>query len=132
MCSFILAIGQVMSTIGRGLLPDEYVEALRPLQDGVPARNYEEISSIIEKSASPQTMDDLFLDFDPMPIGAASIGRAHRATLRSSGETVVVKVQYPEVADLFEADLANLETATRLFAPENIEVARALRKRHEN
>ena len=132
MCSFILAIGQVMSTIGRGLLPDEYVEALRPLQDGVPARNFEEISSIIEKSASPQTMDDLFLDFDPKPIGAASIGQAHRATLRSSGETVVVKVQYPEVADLFEADLANLETATRLFAPENIEVARALRKRHEN
>jgi len=121
-----------MSTIGRGLLPDEYVEALRPLQDGVPARNFDEISSIIEKSASPQTMDDLFLHFDPKPIGAASIGQAHRATLRSSGETVVVKVQYPEVAELFSADLSNLETATRLFAPENIEVARALRKRHEN
>mmetsp|Transcript_10745 Transcript_10745/g.30207 ORF Transcript_10745/g.30207 Transcript_10745/m.30207 type:complete len:679 (-) Transcript_10745:62-2098(-) len=124
-------IGQVMSTIGQGLLPDEYVEALRPLQDGVPARSFDEVSSIIEKSTS-QKMGDLFVDFDQKPIGAASIGQAHKATLRSSGEIVVVKVQYPEVAELFEADLSNLETATRLFAPDNVEVARALRKRHEN
>jgi len=124
-------IGQVMSTIGQGLLPDEYVEALRPLQDGVPARSFSDISSIIEKSTN-QKMDELFLDFEEKPIGAASIGQTHRATLRSSRETVVVKVQYPEVAELFEADLANLETATRLFAPENIGVAKALRKRHEN
>jgi aarF domain-containing kinase len=33
---------------------------------------------------------------------------------------------------LFEADLSNLELATRLFSPENVEVARALRRRHEN
>jgi hypothetical protein len=33
---------------------------------------------------------------------------------------------------LFDADLSNLELATRLFSPENVEVANALRKRHEN
>ncbi len=37
-----------------------------------------------------------------------------------------------KVADLFEADLSNLEIATKLFSPENVEVARALRRRHEN
>ena len=124
-------IAQVMSTIGQGLLPDEYIEALRPLQDGVPARNFDEISTIIERSTK-QKMDELFVEFDEKPIGAASIGQAHKARLRSNGETVVVKVQYPEVAELFEADLSNLEMATRLFAPENMEVAKALRKRHEN
>ena len=123
-------IAQVMSTIGQGLLPDEYIEALRPLQDGVPARSYYEISTIIERSTK-QKMDDLFVEFDEKPIGAASIGQAHKAKLRN-GQTVVVKVQYPEVAELFEADLSNLEMATRLFAPENMEVAKALRKRHEN
>ena len=124
-------IAQVMSTIGQGLLPEEYIEALRPLQDGVPARNFDEISSIIEESTN-QKMDDLFSEFDEKPIGAASIGQAHKAKLRSNGQTVVVKVQYPEVAELFEADLSNLEMATRLFAPENMEVAKALRKRHQN
>ncbi|KAL3790967.1 hypothetical protein HJC23_004949 [Cyclotella cryptica] len=133
-------IGQVMSTIGAGLLPEEYVRALRPLQDGVPPKRMDQISKIIQDSTGKR-MDDLFVEFEERPIGAASIAQAHRATLRpsssstSSNETpqrVIVKVQYPEVADLFAADLSNLEWATRLFAPENLEVAKAMRKRHEN
>lgn len=129
-------IGQVMSTIGAGLLPEEYIQALRPLQDGVPAKSIDEISRIIE-SSSGKRMKDIFLEFEDKPIGAASIAQAHRATLRPSSpdeqpQRVIVKVQYPEVAELFSADLANLETATKLFAPENIEVAKAMRKRHEN
>lgn len=129
-------IGQVMSTIGAGLLPEEYIQALRPLQDGVPAKSIEEISKIIE-SSSGKRMKDIFIDFETKPIGAASIAQAHRAILRPSSpdgqpERVIVKVQYPEVAELFSADLANLEIATKLFAPENMEVARAMRKRHEN
>merc|ERR1711920_409610 len=45
-----IKIGQVLSTIGQGLLPEEYLVALRPLQDGVPPRSYEEIRNIIESS----------------------------------------------------------------------------------
>lgn len=125
-----IKIGQVMSTIGQGLLPEQYIEALRPLQDGVPARDYDQISQIIETS-SGKKMDDIFLSFDEQPIGAASIAQAHKAVLRN-GDTVIVKVQYPDVRELFEADLSNLELATKLFAPENTEVAKSLRKRHEN
>ena len=129
-------IGQVMSTIGAGLLPEEYIQALRPLQDGVPAKDIKEITRIIETSSGKQ-MKDIFLEFEEKPIGAASIAQAHRAILhplRPDGkpERVVVKIQYPEVAELFSADLANLEIATKLFAPENMEVAKAMRKRHEN
>eukprot|EP00584_Thalassiosira_punctigera_P005995 CAMPEP_0172544322 /NCGR_PEP_ID=MMETSP1067-20121228/14505_1 /TAXON_ID=265564 ORGANISM="Thalassiosira punctigera, Strain Tpunct2005C2" /NCGR_SAMPLE_ID=MMETSP1067 /ASSEMBLY_ACC=CAM_ASM_000444 /LENGTH=610 /DNA_ID=CAMNT_0013330861 /DNA_START=181 /DNA_END=2013 /DNA_ORIENTATION=- len=129
-------IGQVMSTIGQGLLPQQYVDALRPLQDGVPPRSYDEISAIVEDSTG-RTMHDLFESFDETPIGAASVAQVHRATLRPRQEgeeamPIVLKVQYPEVAELFEADLSNLEIATRLFAPENLEVAKSLRKRHEN
>eukprot|EP00581_Thalassiosira_minuscula_P007213 CAMPEP_0183707806 /NCGR_PEP_ID=MMETSP0737-20130205/4259_1 /TAXON_ID=385413 /ORGANISM="Thalassiosira miniscula, Strain CCMP1093" /LENGTH=611 /DNA_ID=CAMNT_0025935535 /DNA_START=220 /DNA_END=2055 /DNA_ORIENTATION=- len=129
-------IGQVMSTIGQGLLPQQYVDALKPLQDGVPPRNYDQISRIIEDSTGKK-MNELFDSFDEKPIGAASVAQVHRATLRSRKEgeqpmPIVLKVQYPEVAELFEADLSNLEIATKLFAPENLEVAKALRKRHEN
>ena len=131
-----IKIGQVMSTIGQGILPQQYVDALKPLQNGVPARGYDEISRIIEKSTG-RKMDDLFLDFQEKPIGSASVAQVHKATLRPNNDgdkpiPIVIKVQYPEVAELFDADLSNLEIATRLFAPENIEVAKALRKRHEN
>lgn len=134
-------LGQVMSTVGQGLLPQVYLDALRPLQNGVPPRSYAEISNIIEESTG-KSMEELFLQFDEVPIGSASIAQVHRATLRPSRtadghntippKRVVVKVQYPEVAQLFDADLSNLELATRLFSPEYIEITKSLRKRHEN
>jgi len=129
-------LGQVMSTVGQGLLPQVYLDALRPLQNGVPPRSYAEISNIIEESTG-KSMEELFLQFDEVPIGSASIAQVHRATLRPSHSTippkrVVVKVQYPEVAQLFDADLSNLELATRLFSPEYMEITKSLRKRHEN
>lgn len=93
-------IGQVMSTVGQGLLPRQYVDALRPLQDGVPPRGYGEVARIVERSTG-RRMDELFEDFDERPIGAASVAQVHRATLRptregEAGAPIVVKVQYPE------------------------------------
>jgi predicted unusual protein kinase regulating ubiquinone biosynthesis (AarF/ABC1/UbiB family) len=90
----------VMSTIGQGLLPQQYLDALRPLQDGVPPRTYAEVSDIIQQSTG-KSMDELFVHFEEKPIGSASIAQVHRATLRPRNEgeeplQVVIKVQYPE------------------------------------
>ena len=132
-------IGQVISTVGQGLLPEEYTRALQPLQDGLRPRSLDEISAIIEETTGKK-MDDIFSSFEERPIGAASIAQAHRATLRYSAgdkvraegeEVVIVKVQYPEVAEQFDADLGNLEVALHLFMPGNEELIRSLRYRHE-
>jgi ABC1 atypical kinase-like domain len=137
-------IGQVMSTIGQAIMPDEYVQALIPLQNGVKPRSYDEIRRIIERSAGGRTMSSLFVEFDREPIGSASIAQVHRARLAPTvvtggtslddddGQVVVVKVQYPEVAEQFGADLANLELVTRILAPDQLPMIRALRQRHEN
>lgn len=122
-------LGQILSTVGAGILNDVYIDALVPLQDGVPPRSLEEIGRIVEASTG-ESMDSLFESFDPEPVGAASIAQAHRATLRG-GQRVIVKVQYPEVATLFEADFDNLEIITRFLFPENIELVRGLRRRHQ-
>lgn len=50
-----------------------------------------------------------FSDFDPVPIAAASIGQVHAATLASTGEQVVIKIQYPGVAEAIDSDLNNLK-----------------------
>lgn len=125
-----IKLGQVLSTVGSGFLDESYVQALRPLQDGVPPRDYTQISSIIESSTG-KSMEDLFQDFEEHPIGAASIAQAHRAVLKNTNEQVVVKVQYPQVARLFEIDFDNLETAVKWLDPANVELVQALRKRHE-
>lgn len=49
-----------------------------------------------------------FVEFDDVPIAAASIGQVHRATLLS-GERVAIKIQYPGVADSIASDLLNLK-----------------------
>jgi predicted unusual protein kinase regulating ubiquinone biosynthesis (AarF/ABC1/UbiB family) len=48
----------------------------------------------------------VFSDFDERAFAAASIGQVHRATTLEGGE-VVVKVQYPGVAEAVETDLRN-------------------------
>lgn len=135
-------IGQTLSTVGSGILPEEYCQALRPLQDGVPPRTYYTIATIIEQSTG-QKMEDIFSSFDEKPVGAATIAQAHRAVLKQPShdgqvpnsknqQEVIVKVQYPEVAELFEADLNNLELMVWLFMPyRSRDFLKNIRKRHE-
>lgn len=122
-------IGQFASTMGAGILEEAYVSALRPLQDGVPPRSLSEVTAIIELSVG-LPMAELFQSFEPLPVGAASIAQAHRAVLAGSGEEVIVKVQYPEVAQLYKADFDNLEVVTAWLMPENLSLIQGLRKRH--
>lgn len=62
-------------------------------------------------------MEDIFSSFDDEPIGAASIGQVHLATLRESNRPVVVKVQYPEVEGFFRMDLLTIKTLCGLMLP---------------
>ena len=48
----------------------------------------------------------VFSDFDERAFAAASIGQVHRATT-VDGDDVVVKIQYPGVAEAVETDLRN-------------------------
>ena len=56
---------------------------------------------------------ELFVEWDPEPIAAASIGQVHRAVVvdPATGDerAVAVKVQYPGVGEAIEADLANAD-----------------------
>jgi predicted unusual protein kinase regulating ubiquinone biosynthesis (AarF/ABC1/UbiB family) len=50
---------------------------------------------------------ELFAEWDPVPIAAASVGQVHRA-ITHDGLAVAVKVQYPAAADALTADLDNI------------------------
>ena len=73
------------------LLPDSLISELRKLQDKVPPFPLEQVERVIlEELGKPVAA--IFAEFDPQPIGAASIAQVHRARL-ATGEQVVVKVQ---------------------------------------
>jgi predicted unusual protein kinase regulating ubiquinone biosynthesis (AarF/ABC1/UbiB family) len=107
-----IKVGQLFSTRA-DIFPIEYVEELSKLQDRVPAFGYELVESTIQKELGKK-IPELFAQFEPVPLAAASLGQVHKAVLHS-GEAVVVKVQRPGLKKLFEIDLQILKGITRYF-----------------
>jgi ubiquinone biosynthesis protein len=85
------------------LIGPEAAAEFAKLQDAVAPAPPETVRELVEEELGCP-FDDVFADFDWDPIGAASIGQAHVATLKS-GERVIVKVQRPGIAELVDRDL---------------------------
>jgi ubiquinone biosynthesis protein len=103
--------GQLLSTRPDVVPPDIVVE-LRALQDDVRPFPFEQAERVIEEELG-NTLERLFLEFEPTPVAAASIGQVHRAVL-PNGRRVAVKVQRPGAPNKIEADLGLLYQAARL------------------
>jgi ubiquinone biosynthesis protein len=103
--------GQLLST-RRDLLPDDIADELCKLQDRVPPFSSDLAIAIIEKSLN-KPIDQLFHQFNPVPLASASVAQVHAATLKS-GEEVVVKVVRPNLRPIIEEDLAVLEKIAQL------------------
>ena len=102
----LIKAGQFAST-RPDLLPAAYVEGLSSLQDRVPPRPPAEIEEPVARELG-RPIPEVFSEFDREPVAAASIAQVHRARLRD-GREVAVKVQYPGVAALIDADLDALD-----------------------
>jgi ubiquinone biosynthesis protein len=97
-----LKLGQILST-RVDLLPDEVLAPMRRLRDGIRPMSASAVVRVIERSFG-RPLAELFANFDPTPVGSASIAQVHRATIRDTGEEVAVKVRRPGVGPLFTAD----------------------------
>jgi predicted unusual protein kinase regulating ubiquinone biosynthesis (AarF/ABC1/UbiB family) len=108
----LMKAGQIVSVV----LPEAgvdapyrgiYQAAFAKLQDDAPPMPASVVTrTLTEELGRPP--GEVFAQFDPRPIAAASIGQVHAATL-PDGRRVAVKVQYPGVEQAIRADLANTE-----------------------
>jgi predicted unusual protein kinase regulating ubiquinone biosynthesis (AarF/ABC1/UbiB family) len=112
-----MKLGQVMSFLDVGLVPEEYREEfqakLAELRDAAPKVSFKDMKKVIEGEYG-ERIEDVFETFDPVPIAAASIGQVYKARLED-GRDVAVKVQYPGVAQAVRADMQNLGIILRLM-----------------
>jgi len=60
-------------------------------------------------------LEDVFSRFESEPLGVASIGQVHQATVSKTGRAVAIKVKFPDVEQLFLADLASLKVLARII-----------------
>jgi predicted unusual protein kinase regulating ubiquinone biosynthesis (AarF/ABC1/UbiB family) len=131
-----MKVGQIASFIDpTGLPPEErarFQAKLASLRDSAPRVEFKKMRKVIEDDLD-QRLEDVFSEFEPEAVAAASIGQVYRARL-SDGRQVAVKVQYPGVAAAVRADLQNigrLLRAARRIAPglDAKSVAEELRER---
>jgi len=112
-----MKLGQVMSFLDVGLVPEEHREAfqakLAELRDAAPKVSFKDMKGVIEGEYG-EKLEEVFETFDPVPIAAASIGQVYKARLHD-GRDVAVKVQYPGVANAVRADMQNLGLILRLM-----------------
>jgi ubiquinone biosynthesis protein len=103
-------MGQIVSS-QVSVLPDDWQVELDRLQNEVPTFPYEVARDIItsELGAPPE---ELFAEFSPIPLAAASLAQVHRAR-RLDGREVVVKIQRPDLDRQVNADLGIARTMGR-------------------
>ena len=107
----LMKFGQLLSFIMEAL-PDDAQKALATLQsDAQPMAPSLAAKMVTDELGQPP--ERIFLDWQVMPVAAASVGQVHRAVTHD-GRDVAVKVQYPGVAESIEADLDNAEAFYRL------------------
>lgn len=103
-------LGQIMST-REDMIPHEYCEELCKLKENVKPLSFEIIKEVIEEELNDK-IENIFLSIDESPIGSASIGQVHLATLLDNTK-VVVKVMRPNIYEIVEQDFKILKQAIK-------------------
>ena len=107
-----MKMAQLLS-MRQDLFPAEALEVLSVVQSSVPPMSWAKVRRVLtaELGGPPE---ERFAGIEHEAFAAASLGQVHRAELRG-GRPVVVKVQYPGVADTVHQDIRNVRALVRVF-----------------
>ena len=103
-----IKLGQALAT-RPDLVGEEAARDLLRLQDALPPAPFEQIRAAIETSLE-RPLEEIYAEFDPVAVGAASIAQVHRAVTRD-GQEVAVKVLRPGIEEEFAKALDTYEWA---------------------
>jgi aarF domain-containing kinase len=107
-----MKVGQLLSLDLGDFLPPEVIKVLETLQHNSSYLGAPEIQEILTRELGEKL--SLLENFSPTPLAAASIGQVHSAHFK--GKEVVIKIQYPGVAESIPSDLRLLEVLVKNLA----------------
>ena len=107
----IVKIGQMMALYGEHFLPEEITQALNTLNNQTIALAWPAIKEHLEQQLGAK-LNDLTIDHEPL--GTASLAQVHRATRKSDGLEIVLKIQYPGVAAAIDSDMSLFKNMLKL------------------
>jgi predicted unusual protein kinase regulating ubiquinone biosynthesis (AarF/ABC1/UbiB family) len=108
-----MKIGQMLS-LHEGLFPPEITAIFSTLQKEAPAIPFDDMHQQVKNELGDKYQQ--FASIHPEPYAAASIGQVHVGEL-TDGRQIVIKIQYPKIDQVIQADLKNLKHVLgKLFA----------------
>jgi aarF domain-containing kinase len=137
-----LKLGQMLSIQDENVLPKELTDALERVREGADRMPMEQLEGILEEDLGEGWEEKRFVEFDTVPIAAASLGQVHYGRIKvpvvdvteygrqekEVEKNVAVKIQYPGVATSIDSDVKNLMTIVRLtnVVPKGLYIDRAM------
>jgi predicted unusual protein kinase regulating ubiquinone biosynthesis (AarF/ABC1/UbiB family) len=107
-----MKVGQILSMDTGEFLPRELTDILARLRDDARHMPAEQLHAVMREAYGPD-WETLFYGFETKPLAAASIGQVHK-TISPDGREIVLKVQYPGVAESIDSDVDNIAGLLRL------------------
>ena len=125
-CNVLIELGPTAIKLGQilsarpDLMPPDYIDELVKLQDNVPSFSYKEVQKTFREEFHAE-IEDLYSEFNPKPIAAASIAQGHYAKL-NDGTEVFVKVRRPNIEKNMKIDLDILNYLADFLSRHNKEL----------
>lgn len=108
----MIKLGQFLSS-RTDVLPPQITDELAGLQDEVPPAPLPYIlATIVAELGAPPS--DLFAEFAPSPVAAASLGQVYYGVLHD-GREVALKIQRPRIDEIVDVDLRAVHWAVRIM-----------------
>jgi len=116
---FYVKTAQIISA-REDLFPKQYTDALSCFSDNLDPMPVSMAKAVVAKELlmPGEKFDDMFLEFDDAPLGAASVAQVHRAVLSEKyggPREVAVKIQRPSIESKLMGDIANLKAIAKQF-----------------
>lgn len=107
----LIKLGQFFST-RVDIFPPAVIHELENLQDEVKGVPFADIKEAV-RAEFGRPLEEIFTDFDPTAIAAASLGQVHRAVL-ADGRVLAVKILRPGIERLVKIDLSAVKQVVNL------------------
>ena len=108
----LMKVAQMLATIPDAL-PQEYADELRQLQASAPAMGWPFVKRRMAAELGPD-WQRRYKSFERDAAAAASLGQVHRAQAHD-GRSLAVKLQYPDMQSVVEADLRQLRVILAIY-----------------
>jgi len=109
----MMKLGQMISITDDLMLPKEVTDLFKVLQKDTSYMPTKDLISQFQLAFGKRP-DEIYAEFDYIPMAAASIGQVHKAKLKT-GDIVAVKVQYPDIENIVKSDLKQIDTIKNII-----------------